>query len=270
MALMSQAAYAPLLKTAMAAARAAGALQMAHLRRPRAFTTKRSPIDLVTKVDKACERLIQQQLQRAYPDFDFLGEERGQRTAASDYRWIVDPIDGTNNFVHGFPFFGVSIGLEYRGHMVVGVIYDATRDELFTAVRGGGARLNGRRIHVSPTKQIAHSLLSTGFSTNFLKQDQPYLGWFKTLQRKSHGIRRMGSTVLCLAALAAGRLEGFYEQDLWPWDIAAGILIVTEAGGRVSNLQGGPVVLTAGQLVATNGHIHRELLRLLHQNGDSH
>jgi myo-inositol-1(or 4)-monophosphatase len=255
--------YAAFLKVAQQAALAAGALQVKHLRRPRAFATKRSAIDLVTQVDKACERLIERTVRRAYPDFDFLGEERGQRTAASPYRWIVDPIDGTNNFVHGFPFFGVSIGLEHQGRIVVGVIFDATRQELFTATRGGGAYLNGERLHVSPTRRLAHSLLSTGFSTAFLKQDEPFLGWFKALQRGSHGIRRMGSTVLSLAAVAAGRLEGFYERDLWPWDIAAGLLLVTEAGGCVSNLEGRPVVLTEGCLVATNGHIHRALLRTL-------
>ena len=147
--------------------------------------------------------------------------------------------------------------------MLVGVIYDPMRRELFTAAKGVGAFLNGRRIHVSSTKTLALSLLSTGFSTTFLTHDQPYLRWFQTLQRCTHGVRRLGSTVLSLAAVAAGRLEGFYERDLWPWDLAAGILLVQEAGGRVSDLEGNAVVLEKGRLVATNGHIHRQLLRVL-------
>jgi myo-inositol-1(or 4)-monophosphatase len=181
--------------------------------------------------------------------------------------WIVDPLDGTNNFVHGLPMFGVSIGLERQGVMEVGVIYDPMRRELFVAVRGRGARLNGKRMRVSSTRTLAHSLLSTGFSTNFLTHTQPYLGWFQTLQRRSHGVRRLGSTVLSLAAVAAGRLEGFYERDLWPWDMAAGLLLVQEAGGMASDLSGRSPRLDAGQLVATNGHIHPQLLTALARPG---
>jgi len=245
------------------AAMAAGALLAKHVGRPKTVTTKRSAIDLVTEVDRAAEHLIYARLHRAFPRVGFLGEEQGQRGDTASGRWIVDPLDGTNNFVHGLPLFGVSIGLEQRGALVVGVIYDPMRRELFTAMKGRGAFLNRCRIHVSSTRTLAKSLLSTGFSTKFLTQDQPYLGWFQTLQRSSHGVRRLGSTVLSLAAVAAGRLEGFYEQDLWPWDIAAGMVIVQEAGGTVSNLQGNAVVLEDGRLVASNGHIHRHLLRLL-------
>ncbi len=255
-----------LTRYAQAAARAAveaGALVAASIGRPKRIDTKRSAIDLVTEVDRAAERLIYRRLHRAAPACGFLGEELGVRAPDARSRWIVDPIDGTNNFVHGFPFFGVSIGLEHRGTLVMGVIYDPMRRELFTAVKGRGAFLNRRRIHVSPTRSLARSLLSTGFSTTFLKRSQPYLRWFLTLQRSSHGVRRMGSTVLSLAAVAAGRLEGFYEQDLWPWDIAAGMLLVEEAGGRVSNVRGGPVVLGEGRFVASNGRIHRELLGVL-------
>ena len=256
-------------RAAVRAARAAGVLLTRSIGRPKRVETKRSAIDLVTEIDRAAERLIQTILRKASPDFGFLGEEHGERREPAPYRWIVDPIDGTNNFVHGFPFFGVSIGLEHRGRMVVGVIYDPMRRELFVATKGGGAFLNGRRIHVSRTRALARSLLSTGFSSNFLTHTQPYLRWFQAFQRQSHGVRRIGSTVLSLAAIAAGRMEGFYERDLWPWDMAAGILLVKEAGGRVTNLQGDPVVLERGRLVASNGHIHRQLLRILNQSGSN-
>ncbi len=245
------------------AARAAGALLLRHVGRPKSVRTKRSAIDLVTEIDRAAERLIHDILHRACPTVGFLGEEHGPRRPGASHRWIVDPLDGTNNFVHGFPCFGVSIGLEARGVVLAGVIYDPTRRELFTATKGGGAFLNGRRITVSSTPDLAHSLLSTGFSSRFLTRTQPYLGWFQTFQRQSHGVRRIGSTVISLAAVAAGRLEGFYERDLWPWDMAAGMLLVQEAGGRVSTVTGGPVALDRGQLVASNGRIHRAMLRVL-------
>ena len=259
-------------RVASQAATEAGALLAKHIGRPRTVKTKRSAIDLVTEVDRASEELIHRALLRATPEFGFLGEEQGQRREGASCRWIVDPLDGTNNFVHGFPMFGVSIGLQACGPavktgggsgMLVGVIFDPMRRELFTAVKGRGARLNGRRIRVSSTTQLSHSLLSTGFSTNFLTHDHPYLGWFQAAQRHSHGVRRIGSTVLSLAAVAAGRLEGFYERDLWPWDIAAGMLIVEEAGGKVTNLEGRAPVLEQGQLLATNHHIHAQLARLL-------
>lgn len=248
---------------AIRAASAAGALLAKHAGRPKTVSTKRSAIDLVTEIDRAAERLIHDHLHRAYPAIGFLGEEYGQRRRDARSRWIVDPLDGTNNFVHGFPFFGVSIGLERQGEIVVGVIYDPLRAELFVATKGGGASLNGRRLAVSSTTSLARSLIATGFSTRFLTRRQPYLGWFEAFQKHSHGVRRMGSTVLSLAAVAAGRLEGFYERDLWPWDIAAGVLLIQEAGGRVSDLRGGPVTLNAGRLVASNGRIHEEMLRLL-------
>lgn len=242
---------------------AAGALLARHVGRPKTVATKRSPIDLVTEIDRASERLIHAKLHRAYPSFGFLGEEQGLLRKEAAWRWIVDPLDGTNNFVHGLPIFGVSIGLEHRGRILAGVIYDPMRRELFSATKGGGAFLNGRRLRVSSVRTLSHSLLATGFSSKFLERRQPYLRWFETFQRHSHGVRRMGSTVYCLAAIAAGRMEGFYEQDLWPWDIAAGILLVEEAGGRVTNMKGGRPVLTEGRLVASNGHIHRALLRRL-------
>ncbi|MBI3330797.1 MAG: inositol monophosphatase [Candidatus Omnitrophica bacterium] len=254
-------------EAAARAARASGALLMRHLGRHGKVETKRSAIDLVTKVDRAAEHLIRRLLARADPRIGFLGEEYGPRNRAAPCRWIVDPLDGTNNFVHGLPIFGVSIALQAERDMLVGVIYDPVRRELFTATRGGGAFLNGRRIRVSATRALSRSLLSTGFSSKFLTRSEPYLGWFRTLQRHSHGVRRIGSTVWCLAAVAAGRLEGFYERDLWPWDMAAGMRLVTEAGGTVTDLDGRPPALGRGRLVATNGRIHDDLLRLLRRSG---
>ncbi|MBI2104015.1 MAG: inositol monophosphatase [Candidatus Omnitrophica bacterium] len=250
-------------EAASRAATAAGALLIQQLGRHGPVKTKRSAIDLVTRVDRASERLIRRLLLRADPRIGFLGEERGARNRAAACRWIVDPLDGTTNFVHGLPLFGVSIGLQEAGTIRVGVIYDPVRRELFAATKGGGAFLNGRRICVSAASRLSRSLLSTGFSSRFLAHNQPYAGWFRTLQRHSHGVRRIGSSVWCLAAVAAGRLEGFYERDLWPWDMAAGVLLVAEAGGTVTDLAGHPPVLERGRLVATNGRIHRELLRAL-------
>ena len=260
---MSPAMLKRYVNAASRAARSAGALLARHAGRARTVTTKRSAIDLVTEVDRAAERLIQRSLKRIDPSFGFLGEEHGEVRDGAAARWIVDPIDGTMNFVHGLPIFGVSIGLQYAGTLVAGVIYDPMRRELFTATKGGGAFLNGRRIRVSPTQKLSHSLVSTGFSSTFLTQDEPYLSWFKALQRRSHGVRRIGSTVWCLAQVAAGRLEGFYEKDLWPWDIAAGLVIVQEAGGRTTGFDGRAPTLEGRQLVATNGRIHNELLNVL-------
>jgi myo-inositol-1(or 4)-monophosphatase len=249
--------------SAARAAIAAGSLLAKFAGNPTTVHTKRSRIDLVTEVDRASERLIERTLQRAHPGFSFWGEEHGQRTGTAPFRWIVDPLDGTNNFVHGLPVFGVSIALEHEGRIVAGVIYDPMRKELFHATLGGGAFLNTRRIRVSATRQLSRSLLATGFSSNFLKHTQPYLRWFQTMQRHSHGVRRLGSTVYCLAAIAAGRMEGFYERDLWPWDVAAGMLLVQEAGGKATGFSGRPAGLTEGRLVASNGRIHAELLKRL-------
>ncbi len=256
-------ALASYARVAARAARQAGALLARRVNQPKRVSTKRSRIDLVTDADRAAERLIYKMLRRAAPTIDFFGEEQGQRSHGSSCRWIVDPLDGTNNFVHSLPIFGVSIGLECDGELAVGVIYDPMRRELFSAIKGGGAFLNGRRIRVSSTPRLAESLLSTGFSSRFSKSPQLYLKWFERFQAGSHGVRRIGSTVYCLAAIAAGRLEGFYEQDLWPWDIAAGIVIVQEAGGRISGFDGHTPRLTDGRLVASNGRIHAQMLRVL-------
>ncbi len=260
---MSAALHTHCAREAIAAARQAGALLARYAGRPATVKTKRSAVDLVTEIDHASERLIAKRLERAFPAIGFLGEEHGHRRSDAPDQWVVDPLDGTLNFVHGVPLFGVSIGLVHRGRPVVGVVYDPSRRELFVAIHGRGATLNGRRIHVAPTRSFGHALLSTGFPVTFRTNPQPSLSWFQACQSRTHGVRRLGTTVLSLAYVAAGRLEGFYEENLWPWDIAAGIALVTEAGGRVSDFRGRPPALTAGRLVATNGPIHRPLLRVL-------
>jgi myo-inositol-1(or 4)-monophosphatase len=250
-------------RAAAEAATSAGALLARHMGEATSVTTKRSVVDLVTEIDRASELLIRRRLAHAFPAFGFLGEEHGHHREGAGARWIVDPLDGTMNFVHGVPLFGVSIALEAAGRLVAGVVYDPMRRELYTAARGHGAFLNGRRLRVSRTRALGGSLLATGFSTTFRRHPATYLRWFRTLESRSHAVRRLGTTVLCLAYVAAGRLEAFYEQDLWPWDVAAGIVLVEEAGGRASDFRGGPVALDRGQLVASNGRIHGDILRAL-------
>ncbi|MBI3323888.1 MAG: inositol monophosphatase [Candidatus Omnitrophica bacterium] len=254
------------LTVAIQAAHHAGKLLSAKAGRPRQVLTKRSAIDLVTEVDRASEALIHRAIARRFPDHGFVGEERTRTNPGSPYQWIVDPIDGTTNFVHGVPVFAVSIGLLLRGRPVVGVIYDPMRKETFHAVVGKGAWLNRRRIRVSSTSRLADSLLSTGFSARFREDPEPYLRWFTAFQLRCHAVRRIGCTSLSLAYVSCGREDGFFERDLWPWDIAAGVLLVTEAGGRLSDLDGSPLHIDDGRAVASNGRIHGAMIRLLRQN----
>ncbi|MBI4004228.1 MAG: inositol monophosphatase [Candidatus Omnitrophica bacterium] len=250
-------------RAASQAARAAGRLLAQHAGKPATVAMKRGINDLVTNIDRASEQAIHRILHRAYPGFGFLGEERGGRRSASPYQWIVDPLDGTTNFVHGVPCFGVSIGLVHEGVRIVGVICDPIRRQLFVAAQGHGAFLNGKRLRVSRHRTLATSLLATGFSAKFRRHPQPYARWFHALESRTQAVRRMGSTALCLAYVAAGWLDGFYERDLWPWDVAAGLLLVEEAGGRVTDFDGRSVVLSDGRVAASNGWIHEELLRVL-------
>lgn len=245
------------------AAQRAGALQVASSGRPKSVRIKSSAVDLVTDVDRASERLLHREITRHFPGHGFQGEERTRTHPDAPFQWIVDPLDGTMNFVHGVPVFAISIGLQHRGRTVAGVIYDPNRRELFTAIQGEGARLNGRRIRVAPTRRLAQGLLSTGFPPNFREGKTAYLRWFRAFELQSHGVRRIGSTAVSLAYVACGRHEGFYEQELWPWDIAAGLLLVEEAGGRVSDFQGRPVRLERGEVVASNGLLHGQMLVLL-------
>jgi myo-inositol-1(or 4)-monophosphatase len=221
--------------------------------------------DLVTAADRAAEKLIRDRITQQWPDHDVLGEEQGLNDRGSEYRWYVDPLDGTTNFAHGYPVFGVSLGLEHRSaahgdKRIAGVIYDPTRDELFSAERGKGAYLNGEAIQVSKTSRLQESLVATGFPSH-KRHKNPNIHFYHQITLRSHGVRRAGSAALDLCNVAAGRFEGFWEFNLNPWDTAAGVLMVEEAGGKVTRFDGSPFELDSRQTVASNGMVHDELLR---------
>ena len=256
------------LATARAAAQEAGVLLRRHAGRPRSVRHKGSFIDLVTEVDRAAERLIAARIRRRFPGHAFLGEEATVRSVdarQSAYRWIVDPIDGTTNFVHGVPCFAVSIGVEERGRLIAGVVYDPMRREEFTAIAGGGAQCNGRRIHVSRARRLQEALLSTGFSPRFRKDPASFLARFVDFQCTCHAVRRNGSTAISLAYVAAGRFDGFWESDVHPWDSAAGILLVREAGGCVTDYHGRPATAENPDIVASNNALQHLMLRIVNR-----
>ena len=253
----------PMLNIAVKAARRAGNLiyrstdKIDHL-----TITKKSHADFVSEVDRAAEQTIIQTLLDAYPDHAILAEESGSH-GESEFVWIIDPLDGTTNFLHGFPQFSVSIALQHKGIITQAVIYDPTKNELFTATRGRGAFLNDKRLRVSKRLHMADALIGTGFPyTNFTHMDA-YLGIFKDLIQQTSGLRRPGSAALDLAWMAAGRYDGFFETGLKIWDIAAGTLLITEAGGMVSDLSGGDSFLKTGHICAGNPNIHPMLLQVI-------
>ena len=218
--------------------------------------------DLVTETDRASERLIVDRLRTAYPTHAIVAEEGGEAAAgSSDYRWYVDPLDGTTNFAHGFPVFNVSIGLAKAGEVIAGVIADPTRDETFTAEAGAGAFLNGRRIHVSKVASVNDSLVGTGFPSRKRHQNVN-VHFYYQLAMMSHGVRRAGAAAIDLAYVACGRLDLFWEFTLNPWDMAAGALMVREAGGVVSDMHGGPFHLRVPHVLADNGLLHEETLAI--------
>jgi len=248
------------LDIAVEIAREAGSLLARLFKGPQEISYKR-PSDLVTEADRRSEALIVERLHRHFPGHAVVGEEGGGQRIASDYCWYVDPLDGTTNFAHGFPVFCVTLGLAYRGEVIAGVVYDPTRDELFTAERGAGAYLNSQRIHVSQAASLSESLLATGFPPFASNHDLNIQFYFR-FTLLSHGIRRAGSAALDLCTVAAGRFEGFWELKLNPWDKAAGSLLVTEAGGRVTDLTGRPFSLQGDEIFASNGLIHNEMITL--------
>ncbi|HEY9677046.1 MAG TPA: inositol monophosphatase family protein [Drouetiella sp.] len=226
--------------------------------------------NLVTDVDKASERMILETLRSEFPDDSYVAEEGGGNEAKTNQRrWYVDPLDGTTNFTHSYPFFCVSIGMEEAGKMMLGVVYNPIADELFVAERGQGAYLNDEKISVSKIGELGHSLLATGFPPDTGNSDVPYNNMvpFTTLTNLSHGVRRDGSAALDLCFVACGRLDGFWELKLSPWDIAAGSLIVEEAGGSVSDLSNGPLDMPTGHILATNKLIHEEVVGVMKDLG---
>lgn len=246
-----------------AIAREAGGLLMHYFHQGLKIEYK-GDADLVTAADRASEALIRERVSKQFPSHDVLGEEQGLKDRGSEYRWYVDPLDGTTNFAHGFPVFAVSMALEHRSNdeavRVAGVVYDPTRDELFTAEKGNGAQLDGKPIHVSQITQLKECLVATGFPSH-KRHKNPNIFFYHEITLKTHGVRRAGSAALDLCDVACGRFDGFWEFNLNPWDTAAGTLIVEEAGGRVSRFDGSPFELDSRETLASNGLVHDALVR---------
>lgn len=219
----------------------------------------KGPSNPVTEVDLRCQEMIRRRLLQAAPEHGFLGEEGNSHQLGNDFIWIVDPLDGTKNFGHGYPHVAVSIGLQFQGQMIVGAVYDTMRREMFSAIRGQGAFLNGVPIRVSERDCLEESLLVTGFGGGF---DIEY-EIFTALDKRCQGVRRDGSAALDLCAVAAGRLDGYFQINLSPWDVAAGSLIVAEAGGMMTDYRGGPYRVDGRQLVASNVKLHKPMLDVL-------
>ena len=254
------------LDAAIAAALAAGRLQRSRFATDFMVDLKGAK-DLVTELDTASEALIVTLLLEQFPSHGILAEEGSYPPGDGRHLWIIDPIDGTTNFAHGFPWFCSSIALESDGRLEVGVIYNPVTDELFTATAGGGAFLNGRRLSVSQRAPLASSLLGTGFPYDCATDPENNFDAFIRFQKAARGIRRAGAAALDLAYLAAGRLDGFWEVKLKPWDVAAGTLLIREAGGLVTTFDGGDYVVRNHRILASNGLIHQEMISLLLKEG---
>lgn len=256
----------PMLNMAVKAARKAGnIINRASLDLDRVQVGSKGRSDFVTEVDRAAEAAIIDVLKTAYPSHHFLAEESGAShpNEESDYLWIIDPLDGTTNFIHGFPQYAVSIALHHRGQIEHGVVYDPTRNELFTATRGRGAYMDDRRLRVSRRTSLRDSLIGTGFPFRQLEHLDEYVCMFKCIAEETAGIRRPGAAALDLAYVAAGRLDGFWEFGLAPWDIAAGSLLIQEAGGMISGFDGSPEFLHAGHIVCGAPKVFEQLRTLV-------
>jgi myo-inositol-1(or 4)-monophosphatase len=253
----------PMLNIAIRAARAAGDSIVREMDRVSDISIDiKGKNDFVTEVDKQAEYIIIETIKNAYPDHAFLAEESG-KSGDSDYVWIIDPLDGTTNFLHGFPHFAVSIALQCKGRLDQAVVYDPIKQELFTASKGKGAQLNNKKIRVSPKKNIDGALLGTGFPFKEEHDVDKFIKNFKSFYPKAAGIRRAGAASLDLAYVACGRLDGFWEYDLKPWDIAAGALLVQEAGGINSEISGGLDYMESGDIICANPKLIKEMLKQL-------
>jgi myo-inositol-1(or 4)-monophosphatase len=254
----------PLLNIAVSAARQAGEIIIRYVDQiDRLKITPKNSHEFFSEVDIKAEQAIINAIHKAYPQHGILAEESGTQNEDSESIWIIDPLDGTSNYVHGFPFFAVSIALKVKNRLEHGVIYDPIRHECFAASRGRGARLNDRRIRVSKQTQLSDSLLATGFHFKNVQLAQRYLPTFEALIGKCAGVRRTGSAALDLAYVASGRIDGFWELGLRPWDIAAGALIIREAGGLISDAQGGEEFLSQGDVVAGTPKVFKSLLQTI-------
>jgi myo-inositol-1(or 4)-monophosphatase len=241
-----------------AMAREAGVLLMDYFHQHVKIEYK-GAVDLVTVADRKSEALILERIRHQFPTHDVMGEEGTRIETGSEYKWYVDPLDGTTNFAHGYPVFCISLAVERRGQRIAGVIYDPTRDEMFTAELGGGARLNGKAMHVSATPTLGECLLATGFPSQ-KRHKNPNIYFYHQLTLRTHGVRRAGSAALDLCNVAASRFDGFWEFNLNPWDTAAGVLIVEEAGGKVTDFSGGPFQIASRETLASNGLVHEALM----------
>jgi len=242
----------------IAMAREAGALLIEYFDQNIKIEYK-GDADLVTAADRKSEALIRERIREHWPEHDVVGEEGGFRDTGSEFRWYVDPLDGTTNFAHGFPVFCVSLGLQRRGQLIAGVCFDPTRNELFAAERGGGAYLNDKAIHVSKVGKLAESLVGTGFPSH-KRHKNPNIHFYHQITLRTHGVRRAGSAALDLCSVACGRLDGFWEFNLNPWDTAAGVLMVEEAGGQITDFEGSPFLLNSRETLASNARIHDALV----------
>ncbi len=252
-----------LLDTTVQIAREAGALVLPYFQRGVRVEYK-GEVDVVTEADRASEQFILKRLAEHFPDHAVTGEETGRHAGSSGYRWYVDPVDGTTNFAHGFPVFCISMGLEKNGELVLGVIYDPIRDELFCAEKGSGATLNGEKLSVSRVSRLEEALVATGFPSKKRHQNIN-IHFYHQLSMHSHGVRRAGSAALDLAYVAAGRLDCFWEFNLHSWDVAAGKIIVQEAGGCVSEMTGSPHALQSPTIAASNCLLHQEMLGIFQE-----
>jgi myo-inositol-1(or 4)-monophosphatase len=255
-----------LLKTAVSAARLSGDIILKNLGGlSKSDIEQKQTFDFVTKVDRWSESVIMQTIREKFPSHLFLTEETLKQKETGGYRWIIDPLDGTTNYIHGYPMFSVSIALEYKSEIIMGVVFDPLRDELFHAAKGDGAFLNNGKISVSEIQVSEKSLIGTGFPFRAKEMIDPYLRAFKTVFGEVSDIRRAGSAAIDLAYIAAGKLDGFFELNLSPWDIAAGSLLIEEAGGVVTDFGGGKEYLSTGNIIAGNGYIQPEVLKIVRQ-----
>lgn len=252
-----------MLQVAIRAALESGAIQKRHYGKIKKVQFK-GEINPVTEVDLRCEDTIVRKIKRYFPDHSFLTEETGEKYATtSEYRWIVDPLDGTVNYLHGYPLFCTSIGLEYRGRLLLGVVYEPNMNQLFYALKGKGAFRNKKRIHVSRVNRLKKALLSSGFAYSVNEADRNNFDNFKNFIQSAQAVRRDGVAAVDLCYVAWGRYEGFWELGLWPWDIAAGIVILEEAGGKVSDFAGNPICLDGKEILVSNGFLHQDMLKIL-------
>jgi myo-inositol-1(or 4)-monophosphatase len=253
-----------MITTAIEAAREAGRYLKENVGKVRTIEVKQGEVrNLVSEIDKGSEKMIIGMIHKRYPAHAILAEESGASSSDDNTRWIIDPLDGTTNFLHGVPIFSVTIGVEHKGEIVAGVVYDPNLDEMFSAEKGSGAFLNGKRISTSASSELISSLLVTGFPYDIAANPGQAVEHFVDFLMAARGMRRLGSAAIDLAYVAAGRFDGFWEVSLNPWDMAAGVLLVTEAGGRVSGYEGEPLDIYRKKIIASNGHIHPAMVGVL-------